>query len=666
MKSRLAEIPSTENANEPERREATKPHLVLLSTSEPEPAQSRQLKKLAMWCTATSVVAALVGWLYVAIGHYLYFDGFFANGAFQLLNPLRRVMDGQVPGQDFFVFHGIGAVWLHLPIYLLFGQDLQASELSRFVVSPMLHGFASIWLATVLRKHADSWTSVVIAMLFFIAAAFALGWVFFPQNSLLGTRSAFPIFVALALAGGCGWLRIALLAGAALLVSLEHGIATIVALGICAAIALLSQERTMAFTRFLLMTAAGCAIYLLVLGAASQGRVAPNIHYALRDIPTDQFWYFGVRPNEYLPEDWLVLFSPGYLTFASLWIVGLMVAAKLWRVRSPFAMPAIFLFVYATFGTVSQFGYLATENLQGSDRALILLWIFGVVGLNRKFSTAAVALGSLVAILVFGYAGRTDIAHVWPASRPVAGEFLSPYWREHLATIDRLTPQGTVWSVYAGLPEASRAQFSPSFDYIIHALGPRNRERYAAAFDTAKPALVRLDNARTWAYGRWLITSNWNFYRRVFVGYEIAGEDNMATLWKPVPMPPASEQQAALTKAGANCVAVTDSKGDGGVFELSLDYSLTNPWNKLPIMGQTPRLIASSDRPGDAAISLPPPAAYDGTWAIPLVLKPGTTVRFCTNVETFLPGVVMQLNDAKITSVPVTASARRYLSELWN
>lgn len=614
----------------------------------------------------TAVAVALIAWLYVATGHYLYFDGYFANGAFQLLNPLRRVMDGQLLGQDFFVFHGIGTVWLHLPIYVLFGQDLQASELSRFVVSPLLHAFASVWLALVLRRHTDGWTSSLMALLFFAAAAFALGWLFFPQNSLLGTRSAFPIFVALALAGGSGWLRVALLAGAALLVSPEHGIATIIALGACSGIALLRRDRITVPSRFLLMAAAGCAIFLLVLRVTSNGLAAANLRYALHDIPTDQFWYFGVRPNEYLPGDWSSLLSVGYLTCAALWLGGLLFAANLWRIRSPFAMPSVFLFVYATFGAVSQFGYLAAANLQGSVRALILLCIFGAVGFHRKLSIATVGLCSLIGILVLGYADPDAIAYAWPDRPPVAGEFLSPYWRQHLASVDRLAPQGAIWSVYAGLPEASRAQYSPSFDYIIHALGPENRKRYVAAFDSAKPSLVRLDNAKNWKYGRWLISSNWSFYRRVFTGYELAGEDKMATLWKPAPTLPAPEEQAVLTEVAGNCFVVTDQKRRGGAFELTLTYSLANPWNSLPVIGQTPRIIASTDSPGDAGISLPPPGAYGGKWEIPLVLKRGATAKMCTNVETFLPGVTMQLTGAKIKSVPVSASARRYLNEIWN
>ena len=43
----------------------------------------------------------------------------------------------------------------------------------------------------------------------------------------------------------------------------------------------------------------------------------------------------------------------------------------------------------------------------------------------------------------------------------------------------------TLWSTYAGLLEARNGLFHPSFDYIIHALGPANRAKYVEDFTRA-------------------------------------------------------------------------------------------------------------------------------------------------------------------------------------
>lgn len=613
-------------------------------------------------------VVAIVGWLYITIGHARYFDGYFANGAFQLLNPLRRIMDGQVLGKDFVVFHGIGTILLHLPIYWLFGQDLQASEISRFFVSGLLHLIACVWLWSVLRKRTGGWTPVLMALLFFVGTAFALDRILLPQNSLLGTRSIFPIYVALAMARGSSWIRLALLAGLALVTSPEHGIATIAGLIACIVISLSRHDGRKNAGRLMLSVIAACATYYIVVWVVSHGIVMPNIKYSLLDIPTDQFWYFGVRPNAYLPNDYSVLFSWGYLTFTGLWLLGLIATLMLLRIRSAFSMPAVFLFVYATFGTISQLGYLFYGNLQGSERALILVSILGIVELNRKKAITAFAICSFSSFMLLGYAGRDAITYAWPEKPPETGAFISPYWRQHLSTIEQLAPNGTIWSVYAGLPEATRNQYAPTFDYIIHALGPQNRANYVATFNAAHPAVVRLDNAKTWGFGWWLISSNWEFYRSVFVGYDLANEDKMSTLWTPKKRnTPIMTQQPVLSPDVVdNCFTITDdTKARGRVYDVTLAYSIVNPWSKVPIIGQTPRQIISTDRPNDTGISLPPTNAYGGHWNIPLVLKSGETVKMCTRIDTFLPRIGVKLHDVKITAVPVTESAHSYLSHLW-
>lgn len=623
------------------------------------------LQKIALVMMALSALVAIAVWGYVVIGHSIYFDGYFANGAFQILNPMRRLADGQIPGRDFSVFHGIGTVWLHFPIYYVFGQSLTASEASRFIVSALMHGVACVWLWRILRAHTDDLSALIMALLFFVAAAFALDRIFFPQNSLLGTRSVFPIYVALAMLGNTGWWRLALLAGGALLVSPEHGIAALVGMLGCVGVSLLNSHERKTSVRYAISLTLAVAFYYVVIWLASADAVGPNLEYALRAIPTDQFWYFGVRPNAYLPADWKGLLFWGFYTFAALWIAGLLITILLYRSKSTFAMTSIFLFVYATFGTVSQLGYLSHVNLQGSERALMLICVFGVANLRKAGVTSIFSMCALLGLTLLGYAGRDAIAYAFPDRRPTDGGFLSPYWQQQLSAIDRLSPKEPIWSIYAGLPEAKRHEYAPSFDYIIHALGPKNRDRYVSTFDSVKPRLVRLDNAKTWGYGWWLINSNWDFYRRVFVGYELSYEDKMSTLWTPTTHRQSRKDDATVKKTDALCFVATDTTGLGGVFSLKLAYSLSNPWSKLPIVGQTPRQIVTSQRPNDYGIALPPPNIYGGQWIIPLVLKPNESVQMCAGVQTFLPRVTMKLEGVTIDTVPVTETARQYLIDLW-
>ncbi|KAA0179506.1 hypothetical protein FX016_18320 [Cupriavidus gilardii] len=619
--------------------------------------------QLVVAALATCTAVALATWAYVVVGHARYFDGYFANGAFQILNPMRRLADGQIPGKDFMVFHGIGTVWLHYPLYVVFGKDLAASEISRFVVSALLHGLACIWLWAVIRREGKS-SALSLGLLFFVAAAFALDRVFFPQNSLLGTRSIFPIYLAIAMIGNPGAMRLALLAAAALIVSPEHGIASMAGLTACACLSIFHRDARSTSIKYAVSVGLACLTYYGVMWFASSGAVVANLEYALHDVPADQFWYFGVRPNAYLPTDWASLLFWRFYVFAGLWVAGLIVSYLLYRSKSVFAMASIYLFVYATFGTVSQFGYLSHVNLQGSERALILICVLGTANLRSARATDTFSLFALLGLGMLGYAGREAIAYAFP-DRPIGDKFLSPYWQQHLDEIDRLSPDQPIWSIYAGLPEAIRGEFAPSFDYIIHALGPKGRQRYVATFDSVKPNVVRLDNAKRWGYGWWLINSDWEFFRRVFLSYELTYEDRMSTLWTRATKNSSHADRATITKTGDLCFIAKDATGAGGIFSLRVAYSLNNPWARLPIVGQTPRQIISSERRNDYGVSLPPPNVYGGRWDIPLVLRPHETVEMCAGVETFLPGVSMTLDKVEVSTVPVTDSARQYLLELW-
>ncbi|MBY4946988.1 hypothetical protein K6V92_10195 [Cupriavidus respiraculi] len=616
--------------------------------------------RVALWLTLTCAAAVLATWAYIAIGHARYFDGYFANGAFQLLNPMRRLMDGQVPGRDFFVFHGVGTVWLHLSIYWAFGQSFPAAEASRFLTSGLLHCIACFWLWRILRRQTDESTAAVLSLLFLVTTALALDRIFLPQNTLLGTRSVFPLYVALAMASTRGVPVVALLAGAALLVSTEHGMAAAIGLAVAAMVGLASKEWRGTGIRLAASLPAAVAVFALVLWAMSGDAAIANIRYALRDVPNDQFWYFGARAGTYLPTYWQTLNYWGFYAFAGLWLLAGALTIKLWRARSPYSLAAVFLTTYATFGAVSQLGYLDASNLQGGERALLLVAILSAAQFRTGLA-ATVAL-VLVAAACWGYGNRLPLAYAWPTASQ-DGELLSPYWRDHLAAVERLSKGGPIWSIYAGLPEAQRGTFAPSSDYIIHALGPANRRQYVAAFDDAKPTLVRLENAFTWGYSQWTVSSNWEFYRRVFAQYELAHEDKMSSLW--VRTGPASAP-ADATEADieGNCFTAAGKEGRT-ILSMQIRYRIDNPLARVPVIGLTPRLTLVSGRPNDEGVSLPPSQVYGGAWSAPLVLGPNERATFCLKLDTYLPGVTATLERVTLNRPPLTPSAADYMGAIW-
>jgi hypothetical protein len=638
---------------------------------------------------AVAAAILLAFWAYIAWGHGTFFDGYFANGAFQLLNPLRRIADGQLPGRDFLVFHGAGTVYLHLPVYLLFGQGLQAAEASRFLTSGLLHLAASGLFYSSLAKHVEQRRALICALVFFVAAPLVLDRIFYPQNSLLGVRSALPVMIGFALLAGWHWLLVAALTALAIFVSPENGVGSAAGL-----LALSIHALTLSFGEFLRVIrvlATALAGYCALVLATAGGHLAASLRYAFLSIPADQFWYFGVRPNIYLPVDWPELLHPGFYLFALLWLAALAAAVLLIRKDAAAgdakdrrrSAAAIFLFVFASFATVSQLGYIFSDNLHGSERALLAVVLTAAATLAPGAAFPALALSLLVLLAAFG--GGAHVTRELAAySRPAVAwpEFLSPYWKQHLAAVQTYASNRSLWSAYAGLPEASRQTYPGSFDYVIHALGPEHRKSYVDAFLGASPAVVRLDNAHRWDYGWWLINSNWSFYREVFARYRLAYADAMATLWirtaedRDAPAGESAWERADApprTGAGrtieshleAECFTLRQSSQPVMVVEARVDYALGNPWQKVPLIGMTPRIVVFSTRPGDPGVSLPPPHLYGGSWQFPVVLHRDREVRFCTRVDSILPDVRITLRGASATEATVTDSARNYLAAFW-
>lgn len=244
-----------------------------------------------------------------AVTSIVYFDGYAADGPFQLYNPLRRLAAGQLAGHDFPFFHGIGIVLLHFPLFELFGGDLAASETSRWIVSPVLFFASAGFLGYALTRSVRR---TVVFMAILAAVVFPMGRMIDPSNSLLGVRTTLPIVIAgLLLWRGARVRRIwrvqftipmlvaHLLAGLAVLMGTEQGAAAAIALVVIVFV------RRVRYTGSVWVPAALAARDAILIGVAtvffawlfSGGHPIETLRYALVDVPQDQGWVFGAPPN---------------------------------------------------------------------------------------------------------------------------------------------------------------------------------------------------------------------------------------------------------------------------------------------------------------------------------------------------------------------------------
>ncbi len=373
-----------------------------------------------------------------ALQHAFYFDGYPTNGAFQLLDPLRRVADGQIVGKDFFVFHGIGAVFLHYPIFALFGKNIFASQLAHYFVSPLLFMLSSILFGFVVFEK--EWrkgifvTSIVVGYYWMRQSILIT-----PGNSILGVRSIGPIFgfVLLYAALRFGFQKISRsLEDQSLARRIawnQHGAFGAVAGLVCAAVFFISTEHGLAFVlgfgvatllvypasvphRFVVACVSGVSFLLgvTILFSMASGRYALDaIRYALVDVPSDQFWYFGAPPNRYLTQgidsDWFIPIL--FFTVLALTAVLFVVAYK----KRSFAHYSVWMVLLYSLGTfIPQLGYYGRSYAEPAVRmlvglAIVLLWSqrtrIGAVAerITQRMTYPSVFVFVCILFLVYGF-----------------------------------------------------------------------------------------------------------------------------------------------------------------------------------------------------------------------------------------------------------------------
>jgi hypothetical protein len=511
-------------------------------------------RKLGVWTGTASACLFLAIWLssYLSMEIYesLNFNGFPADGPFQLFNPLRRIAAGQIPGIDFQFFHGIGVPYLHYPLFWLFGKTIFASELSRNLTSAICYTFSLFLFAWVSVRRDFKKTLYFSALaacfseLLWLGktASVSLNIMFTPGNSLLGVRSTLPIIAFALLLSGLKPSVKAVSAGCAfassLFVSTEHGIALIGSFVVTGCILLTvpglirrtslsdySQDNGQAFFSFrfycltLCLTACGVIlIYLLFCGY--QGGLQA-LKYNLLEVPKDQFWYFGVPPNRFATSwlDFPRVTARGFLTLVIVicWLGSQLVSLLRNRTRFTFTeVTTVHMLSYGILSCVSCLGMLETGYLFPMLRVVLLIiltlafredWSGKITGFLRKreaFSGKVMIAGSVgFIILSFSIVTWNLISRMPPdlktdPRRPLPQ--LSIPWNNYLAEVSGIVMQSehdhpqhrpVIWSTYAGLLEDRLQIFHPADDYIIHALGPVRRQQYLEKFRQSQPDFVQ-------------------------------------------------------------------------------------------------------------------------------------------------------------------------------
>lgn len=365
------------------------------------------------------LLALVFGMIMIALNNALFFDGYAEDGAFQLLNPLRRIMNGGVPGRDFVFFHGVAVPLIHLPSYLLFGQGIFGEEMTRWTVSPVLFALSAFCFFYAVRRRLT--LALGLSTVVTVLGALAIPFLVFPITSILGVRSVLPVFLlAIVLnqrrmarpvvlrghtaPGGFSWyeLVVGVMLGVAVVCGTEFGMAAVLAFFITHITYRvdIAQLRERAISAARVFGVFIVALFVL-LSLITLGHPWAALQYAFIDIPSDQLWYFGVPPNTYLSwnniggvlmRDWLLQIMLAIALLAVLLIV------KVHRHRKYAVETQTFIYGWLAglFAMVSMLGYYSSTEAAALVRMSLLIIVASIAILAegwRKPKNVGIELG---------------------------------------------------------------------------------------------------------------------------------------------------------------------------------------------------------------------------------------------------------------------------------
>lgn len=419
----------------------------------------RQSALRLFWLSALLILVVYVlSSLWTALFNALAFNGFAADGAFQLYDPLRRLAAGQVIGRDFNFFHGIGVPLIHLPFFILLGQGLFGSELTRWVLSPLIFALVAFCFFYAFRRQWKFALPMAAAV-----SAYGLSFLSFftlAGNSLLGIRASMPIVVLAVMLNYDRlqrplfgrvkflWLRtltryealIGTMLAISLLCGTEFGIAIIVAF----LVAYLSYPIKQRLPFIRRVTSAGRVIASLgitllgILTIVTRGNPVRPLIYNFVDVPSDQSWYFGVPPNTFLHLGNIVAEFQRYPHIQRIFLGAIVIAWMTWlihrrfkdRVRVQAFMAGL---MAGAFSMISVIGYFDPSETYALERmllligpaAFILLWDLWKKPISFDFQLAKlkqrIAITPKLVVHIVAYA-FVVVAFVWSFNTLIANQ----------------------------------------------------------------------------------------------------------------------------------------------------------------------------------------------------------------------------------------------------
>lgn len=508
-------------------------------------------------------------------GHYVNF--FPTNGTFQNYNPVRRLLDGQIPYRDFQDYLGLGHLYLGAVLTFLGGGKFKASIIAFRFLSMMSIGLCSFLVSYVIfrrKEVAGACTSIFLVVLitgpFFLnngLAAFqevvtSLQGALDSGNSARFIRGAIlPIECMIVLVvlqfyithlskkinnqkyrNHLACIVIGVIAGFAFAWSTDYGISCWLCTGIIFFIITVTRTKKIGksliyFVEEMLASVIGTVLIVEIFTLGHLNCWTKSIF----GTGGYQSWYYNGPKSYYIFDIDLSFLMVLQAVVCIVYIVKLIKAGATTEAIKRYG---ILGFVNMTcFCAVNEYKLLSGGDSKEVALSVLFLTIFYetvnvFVKRKCKENMRAVALVSIVisvSWLVFSAKSEFVFNHFTQKE----GEYI-----ESLG--GNMTTLGTdlkktheflhgepIWATYASGQEVVEEKYQPSgTDYIIHVLGDDARREYLQKYETNNWTYTSTikESYSEWEY--WAQRANWFFYRQIYKNCHPVYSNNYALYWE--------------------------------------------------------------------------------------------------------------------------------------
>jgi hypothetical protein len=582
-----------------------------------------RIKNPRIYLSLIAVVIIISLCILKGLGRIYLSDFYPINGDFQNYNGFRRLLDGQIPFEDFYFYLGLGPLYINALLIWIIGNDFTNSLfVTNFLTSFMfaLSAFIIFYLNG-LRINLSLVFTIIILMVAlryfdFVPPMFFKNFPFFdmisPGNSLRMQRAFLPYLVTLLLL--LCWkanlhkkvknesyqiLLHGMIIGIGLVWSNDYGISVIVSSLYIFIIRYF--QFTLAFVKKLCLFLFGEILGALgLINLLTRGNPLNWFDYNFLGVAKDQFWYYNTKHSDKI----LTLYE--FPINTELIIGFLFILYLSWKIRKGkhSLLDILFLFIILS-AIIAGYAYAVSSVKIGMFEPFYFIFYLSLISLICKYASKSLinintAWSVIVTIIIF----TSAILFVYPKAEKVMsdlesergikieglGGYLSQYGNTLNLVSKKISPNEEIFSTYASALEVIENKYQPSgIDYIIHVLGNQYRQAYLASFHKNAPDYITTIREDFTSWEIWAKRTNWFFYREFLKSYEPISVTDYNVIWKKTDKDLTIDskiKEVQLKRLSANSWEIhvkTDPKIGNAIADISINYS--SSWNKKRISG---------------------------------------------------------------------------------